>query len=72
MLFLSATEAMLWPQLRRLDPGENTALGGGVILGRTRDGRPYLAGTCGTLSTQPASNPCGPWCQVGYPHEAAS
>lgn len=66
MLFLSATEAMLWPQLRKLAPGQNMVLAGGIILGRSEDGRPYLAGTAGILATGPASVPCGPWCRVDY------
>ncbi|NKX55743.1 hypothetical protein [Arthrobacter mobilis] len=72
MLFLSATEAMLWPQLRRLGPGQSIALAGRTILGRAEDGRPYLDGTFGMLSTHPASVPCGPWCRLDVPNEAAS
>jgi hypothetical protein len=72
MIFLSATEAMLWPQLRKLAPGQSVKLAGGVILGRAEDGRAFLAGTAGRLATGPASVPCGPWCRHGYPDRAAS
>jgi hypothetical protein len=72
MLFLSVTEAMLWPQLRKLAPGQSVALSCGAILGRDEDGRAFLGGTVGVLQTGPSSDPCGPWCQVGYPESAAS
>jgi hypothetical protein len=72
MLYLSAAEAMLWPQLRRLVPGQRIILAGDVVLGRSEDGRPFLDGTAGILATGPSAVPCGPWCRYGYPTEAAS
>ncbi|MCG2622456.1 hypothetical protein LVY72_11080 [Arthrobacter sp. I2-34] len=71
MLFLSATEAMLWPQLLKLAPGQSMVLAAGVFLGRSEDGRPFLAGTFGSLRTGPAGDPCGPWCRYGRLDQAA-
>jgi hypothetical protein len=69
MLFLSTSEALLWPQLRKLEPGQRIRLSRGVMLGRAEDGRAYLDGAFRTLVTGPSAEPCGPWCRLGLATE---
>lgn len=72
MLFLSTSEALLWPQLRKLEPGQRMRLRRGVVIGRTKDGRAYLDGAFRMLVTGPSAEPCGPWCRLGAAAEAGT
>ncbi|NMR30582.1 hypothetical protein [Crystallibacter degradans] len=72
MLFLSTSEALLWPQLRKLEPGQRMRLRRGVVIGRARDGRAYLDGAFRMLVTGPSAEPCGPWCRLGSSAEAST